>query len=98
MRALLKKPGATPEIIEIENSLKAFQAAVGGFIETVTIAEDAAIVCNEEGRLFRLPYNCVFMGIDFVGPILIVGVDGDEFCDVPQDSIVWILSYRKERR
>lgn len=30
-----------------------------------------------------LPHNTRFVGVDFVGPILIAGVDGEEFTDVP---------------
>lgn len=84
MKAIRKKPGCAPEIIEVENTLKALQAEVGGYIETVTIASDAVIICNEEGRLCGLPYNCRFVGVDFVGPILVVGRNKDEFCDVPE--------------
>lgn len=84
MKAIRKKPGCAPEIIEVENTLKALQAEVGGYIETVTIASDAVIICNEEGRLCGLPYNCRFGGVDFVGTILVVGRDRDEFCDVPE--------------
>ena len=83
MKAIRKKPGAQPEIIEVENTLKALQAEVGGYIETVSIA-DVVIICNEEGRLCGLPYNCRFFGVDFVGTILVVGRNKDEFCDVPE--------------
>lgn len=31
-----------------------------------------------------MPYNCRFFGVDFVGPILVVGRSKDEFCDVPE--------------
>ena len=30
-----------------------------------------------------MPYNCRFVGVDFVGTILVVGRNKDEFCDVP---------------
>ena len=84
MQAIRKKPGCEPEIIEVENTLEALQQEVGGHIETVTIASDAVVICNEEGRLCGLPYNCRFVGVDFVGPILVVGRNKDEFCDVPE--------------
>lgn len=84
MKAIRKKPGCEPEIIEVENTLEALQQEVGGHIETVTIASDAVVICNEEGRLCGLPYNCRFVGVDFVGPILVVGRNKDEFCDVPE--------------
>ena len=84
MKAIRKKPGCEPEIIEVENTLKALQDEVGGYIETVTIASDAVVICNEEGRLCGLPYNCRFVDVDFVGPSLVVGRNKDEFCDVPK--------------
>ena len=84
MKAIRKKPGAQPEIIEVDNTLAALQTEVGGYIETVSIAADVVIICNEEGRLCGLPYNCRFGGVDFVGTILVVGRDRDEFCDVPE--------------
>lgn len=84
MKAIRKKPGCAPEIIEVENTLKALQAEVSGYIETVTIASDAVIICNEEGRILGLPDNGRVCGVDFVGTVLIVGTKGDEFCDVPE--------------
>lgn len=84
MKAIRKKPGCAPEIIEVDNTLAALQTEVGGYIETVTIASDAVIICNEEGRILGLPDNCRVCGVDFVGTVLIVGTKGDEFCDVPE--------------
>lgn len=84
MEAILKKPGCAPELIDIDNTLKALQAEVDGYIETVTIASDAVVICNEEGRLRGMSYNCLFFGMVFVGTILVVGRNKDEFCDVPE--------------
>lgn len=84
MKAIRKKPGCAPEIIEVDNTLAALQTEVGGYIETVTIASDAVIICNEEGRILGLPDNCRVCGVDFVGTVLIVGIKGDAFCDVPE--------------
>ena len=36
MKALLKKIGEKPEIVDIPNTLEALQETVGGYIETVT--------------------------------------------------------------
>ena len=84
MKAIRKKPGCAPELVEVENTLKALQQEVGGYIETVTIASDAVVICNEEGRILGLPDNCRVCGVDFVGTILVVGRNKDEFCDVPE--------------
>lgn len=80
---LIKDPGKKPRHVWIQNSLKNLQATVGGYIETVTLATDCVIVCNEEGRLQGLPYNCTICGVDFVGTIILAGVQGDEFSDFP---------------
>ena len=84
MKAIYKKPGELPEIIDIENSLEALQEAVGGYIETYTFCEDACVICDEEGRLKGEMYNTSILGVSFVGPILIVGVEGEEFADLTE--------------
>lgn len=88
MKAILKNPGEQPQIVDIDNTLEALQAAVGGYIETVTVASDACIVCNENGRLLNLPFNCKLCSRVFVGPVLIVGVNGDEFTDLYRPECV----------
>lgn len=85
MKVIIKEAGKKPRITEIENSLSALQEAVGGYIETVTFAEDCCIICNEEERLQGLPYNLTFCGVSFVGTILFVGVAGDEFTDLSKE-------------
>ena len=86
MKAIIKRPfEPVGRIIDIDNELKALQQAVGGYIEAVTVCTDFAIICNEEGWLKGLPHNCTICGVDFVGVILAVGVDGEEFCDIPDE-------------
>ena len=81
----VKRPGEPPRHVWMSNSLENFQRYVGGYIETVTPAEDMVIICNEEGRLKGLPYNCTVCGVDFVGDIVFAGVKDDEFADLPCD-------------
>lgn len=83
MKVIKKEPGEAQELMDIPNTLKALQEAVGGHIETVTFCTDACVVCDEEGVLKGKRYNCNFLGVDFVGTILLVGVDGENFCDIP---------------
>ena len=85
MRVLFKAPGRKEfQTLLVANELRILQLLVGdGPIETVTIAEDACIICNEEERIRGMDSNCNFLGVEFVGPIMIVGVDGDEFTDCP---------------
>lgn len=86
MRAL-KLEGRTHETIDIENTLEALQKAVGGYIETVRLRVDNAVmIVNEEGLLLGLPFNAAasaLAGQTIVGAALVVGVDGEEFTDAP---------------
>ena len=83
MKVILKPVGKEPRQILIPNELHVLQQLVGGYIETLTIFEDACILCDEEGRMKGKPYNCTILGQPFVGDLLLVGTNGDEFCDVP---------------
>lgn len=83
INVIIKEPSKPAKVKAIPNTLEAFQEAVGGYIEVVTICTDLVIVCNEEGRLRGLPYNCNLFGADFVGPIVIAECKGDEFSSLP---------------
>ena len=83
MRALAKRPGEPWKFINIANTLEALQEFVGGYIETVTLTSDVVLICNEEGRLLDLPYGGTILRKKFYGPLLLVGVYGDEFTNVP---------------
>ena len=50
---------------------------------------DAAIICNEEGKLRGMPFNGRLLGEDFVGPLIFVGIDGEDFDDFPGGMEVW---------
>ncbi len=82
-------------IIEIENELEALQGAVDGYIETVSlIPEKVDMIVNEEGLIKGMELNPIasaIAGTYIVGNALIVGVDGEDFCDVPDE---WIKCYR----
>ena len=83
IRAIIKLPGEEAQPVIIENTLQAFQNAVGGYIETVTLNSDLVLICDEDGWFKGLPYNCTVCGYHFVGPILGVGVKRDNFADAP---------------
>lgn len=83
IKVFIKNPRRAPYSAQIGNKLESLQKTVGGYIETVTIAEDMVIICNEEGRLNGLSRNCKVCGIEFVGPIIFAGRAGEEFASVP---------------
>ena len=66
----------------INNDLESLQHMVGGFIEVITLCSDLVVICNEEGRLMGLPHCCTIAGVEFVGPVIVAGKQGDEFADV----------------
>lgn len=82
IKALIKRPGRPAETVYIRNTLESFQKAVGGYVEAVTLASDLVIICNEEGRLLRLPHNCNICNVDFVGTIILTGSNGDDFASL----------------
>ena len=73
--------------IDIDNTLEALQGAVDGYIEAVTLVPDKAVmIVNEEGKLRKLYPNIIasaIAGTQIVGNALILGVDGEEFTDIP---------------
>lgn len=66
----------------IKNTLEAFQEAVGGYIETITIFDGIVLVCDEEGALKGRTPSCNVLGCEIVGDWLLVGADEDEFTDL----------------
>ena len=90
IKAIVKRPDEpVGHMTNISNTLKNFQRIVEGPIEVVKVADDVVIIANEEGKLRGLEANFV-MGQDvIVGEVAVVGVDGDEFSDVPIDLTVW---------
>lgn len=89
---VIKRPGEDPVVEPLfDNTLEAFQSEVGGLIETVTLAEDLVLVCNEEGRILKLPYNGKVFGVDFYGTVIAVGVKGDEFSSLKASCVPMML-------
>lgn len=83
--AIIIEPGKDPRMETIRNDLHTLQRLVGGYIEAVPLAEDMAMIVNEEGKLMDLPKNfwMEVIGDYIVGTAVFVGVDGDEFDNVP---------------
>ncbi len=97
MKTLLKKVGEKPENVDIPNTLEALQETVGGNIVKVvtdhTAAGVFAIICDNEGHLKGYERNCEINGVDYIGNIVVVGVDGEEFKDLPDETAKIITDY-----
>ena len=57
MHVMLVEPGKYAEMVDIERTLAAEQAAVGGYVEFVRLEEGVTLIVNEEGKLDQLPLN-----------------------------------------
>ncbi|MBD5085682.1 MAG: DUF3846 domain-containing protein [Clostridiales bacterium] len=86
IRVLKVEPGRLPEEITMPNTLEAFQAAVGGYIEVLDLGGDAVLVCNEEGKLAGLPANRRVCGDTIAGIFLITGSADGEFCSLSDED------------
>ena len=84
IRVFYKPPGMPGDYKEIPNTLKALQKLVGGFIEVLRVNAHTALICDEEGK-FKDDYEPnLFWGMNdcIYGPLALVGVRGEEFCDL----------------
>ncbi len=80
MTVLLIEPGQEPRLAEIDGSLEGMQQVVGGYIQAIYPFEDpVALICNEEGKLLRLPLNRALRDEDgdiydiIAGPFFVCG-------------------------
>lgn len=84
MKILVFEPGCGGKERDIPNTLEAMQEIVGGHIQPVKLFKDDdwTFIANEEGILKNLPRN----RFGLFGTIFAVGVDKDEFCDIPENA------------
>lgn len=80
---------------QIENTLKAKQEYVGGLIEAISLTPEITVICNDEGKLQRLPPNRAWVDgskvLDFFsGNILCVRHSGDEFTSIKPEDVAEI--------
>ena len=85
----LRLEGTIIREIDIENTLEALQKEVEGYIECLTLVpQKVAMIVNEEGLLYGMTVNLsasAVAGVGIVGPAVVVGIDGDDFCDIPEE-------------
>ena len=86
MRIIMVEPERSPYEVELEDSLRAMQRCVGGTIEAVYEpgGRDAALICNDEGKLLGLPLNRALR--DEEGEIYDVIAGTFFVCGAPPDS------------
>jgi hypothetical protein len=95
IRILIVEPGKAPYAAEIPSGLESLQKQVGGLIQALYPFADpeAAIICNDEGKLLNLPWNRPLFDADgnmydiIVGTFLVVGLTEDDFGSLSEEQI-----------
>jgi hypothetical protein len=86
MKILIIEPMNEPYTKEIDGSLESMQQIVGGLIQAIYPFDhpETALICNDEGKLIRLPLNRALFDKD--GNIVDI-ISGTFFlCSAPADS------------
>ncbi|MCI8405319.1 MAG: DUF3846 domain-containing protein [Clostridia bacterium] len=94
MKVLVVEPMQEPYIKEIDAGLKSLQKEVAGSIQAIyPFEEEAAIICNEEGKINGLELNRALLDDNLkiydviAGTFLICGLTGDSFGSLPDELI-----------
>ena len=89
MKVLIVEPGKYPREADIEHTLDAEQAVVGGTIEAVYPWRDSAcIVCNDNGIAENLPLNRMLGDYDIIhGTFFVCGLTSNDFTDLTPQQV-----------
>lgn len=95
---IIKRPDEEfGHVTNISTKLENLQKTVGGYIECVSPDPRIVIICDEEGKLIGRPENIRIPGDVIVGTLIVIGVQGDEFCDVQISFDDWKELVRRWR-
>lgn len=93
IRALGLTPGPAVALTEVSNDLHGLRACIGGNITTIGLRDGAVMIANADAENRGLKHNPIASLIarrQIYGPVLLVGADGDDFDDVPDEYLVWL--------
>lgn len=102
MKILIVDPEQEPRTAEIDDTLDAMQAVVGGTIQALYPFDDTvALICNDDGKLLNLPLNRELRDADgdcydiVCGTFFLVGVppNSDHFESLTEKQIARYSSY-----
>lgn len=95
MKIVYCETGRYPAVMDIDGSLETMQMLVGGYIETMYIDDDVALVCNEEGKINgsepnRFAFDKGGRIIDLIyGDFFLIGapIESDNFASLKPEQI-----------
>ena len=101
MRVVMVETGRKAYEMELENGLGSMQRTVGGLIQAAYDpgGRDAALICNEEGKLLELPLNRALRDEDgeiydaIAGTFFICGAptDSENFTSLTDEQVAYWL-------
>lgn len=90
--------GKAPVACYIEPTLKEMQSVVGGLIEHFPLTRDLALICNEEGKINRMPVWFAAIGPLSVEPIagnfFIARINGDDLTSIIEEVDMPVVERR----
>lgn len=103
IKVIVKSPGEkVGHSGNIKNSLYILQHIVEGPIEPIDMGDGNVILCNEEARIRGMDYNFTYcypyavdngniitMQVPLFGPVIICGLDGEDFTDAKIGLSEW---------
>ena len=106
MRIIIVEGGKRPYEAEVEHDLESMRHCVGGDIEAVYEpgGRDAALICNDEGKLLNLPLNRALRDekgeiYDVIaGPFFVCGAppDSESFASLTDEQVdYWLKRFAK---
>lgn len=97
MRVVMIPANGRPYLTLIDGDLSSLQMCVGGYIECCAPAElrgqGIELIANEEGMLRGLPVNENLLPFLFVGRLVAVGVEGEEFVSLTDSQIDYLKEW-----
>lgn len=94
INVLIVEPGEHPRRAMIDNKTEEFNRIVGGTIGVISIAPDAEIICNDNGKLEGLSGNRKIGNDIIAGTFIIVGADDGAFFKSLKNG--QIIKYEKQ--
>lgn len=95
IRVIICRTHRVPYVEWIHNTVRNFQRIVGGYVEMIPKFKDYIILCNEEGRIRKLPRNPA-VADDIRGDCIIVASDGVEFVSLEESHAYKLLEGLKK--
>ena len=106
MRIIIVEGGKRPYEAELEHDLESMRRCVGGNIEVVYEpgGRDAALICNDEGKLLNLPLNRALRDEEgeiydiIAGTFFVCGAppDSESFTSLTDEQVnYWLIRFAK---